>query len=508
MSSEAPPKVSVRVSEFYERKRRLAYVFAVLSMVFLAAELALGSLLELSSHPRVSADGNALLILHRCLTRDNPEGSRVICLDPAMKLRHAPLNLVDSATAVMPEGEAMTIFYGTRASLMTGGSLAKSLDLKQKWDVLAAVADPAGPWIFGWNDGKIVARRRSNGTWGDEIEVARSGAVDRLTASPSLVAWREKGKNVVRTVVHDGAAFVPRAEFEVAPLVQHWDAVLARDRILFAHYNRDDRAFQTLTLRFACCPGCPSPVAAKTVVFVDPLLRAGRRVSGVALAVTGDRLRFFVSRTTAIMTASAPLETLRPEAGARLAEIPVDPLWRNVAGAVTPTLLVFFSCALVFLGITLLAERARIAAGGEGSAPSRRFVGLLPRAMAYVLDFIVLFPACVAVSGVMAVSIEDFEDPHYLLMMAIWGGIEIVYRFGMEWALGWTLGKRILGLRVTEVDGSRLTLRGALVRNLTRIIDSQVPFGVLLGIFLMLKTERRQRLGDLFGRTVVVQDLG
>jgi hypothetical protein len=34
-----------------------------------------------------------------------------------------------------------------------------------------------------------------------------------------------------------------------------------------------------------------------------------------------------------------------------------------------------------------------------------------------------------------------------------------------------------------------------------------VPFGVILGLVLMLRTQRRQRLGDLLGRTMVVQDL-
>ena len=106
-----------------------------------------------------------------------------------------------------------------------------------------------------------------------------------------------------------------------------------------------------------------------------------------------------------------------------------------------------------------------------------------------------------------AVSIEDLRDPNHMTVLIALAAIDLLYRFVMEWAFGWTIGKRIIGLRVAELDGSRLTFRGALLRNLTRIIDSQVPFGVILGAFLMLKTERRQRLGDLFGRTVVLQDL-
>jgi len=501
----------VRVSEFYERKRRLAYVFAWLSMVFLMVELFLGSLLELSSHPRASATDDAVWLLHRCLTRDNPEGTRLLVLDASLKLREEPLGLLDDATAVLPEGHDVTIFYGSRASLMTDRRLVRSVDLGQKWDVLAAVGDPAAPWIFGWNDGKIVARRRADGAWGPEIEVAPAGLLERLTAcrdgsAGPMVAWRERGKTAVQTALFDGTRFAPRAAFEVGA-VQQWDAVLSRGRILLLYFNRDDRSFATLTLRVDCCPQCPSPVASKKITFGDPVLRLGRRLTGIAMLPGGDRLRIFVTRTTSIMTTSVPLDTIQPETGARFVEIVVDPLWRNIAGAVTPTLLVFFSCSLVFLGFTLLRERARIASGEAASSPDFRYAGLLPRAMAYILDFIALFPICVAISGIMAVSVEDFEDPNYATMMLVWAGAEMVYRFVMEWAFGWTIGKRIIGLRVAELDGARPTFRGAIVRNVTRIIDGQVPFGVILGLFLMLKTERRQRLGDLLGRTVVVLDL-
>jgi uncharacterized RDD family membrane protein YckC len=123
----------------------------------------------------------------------------------------------------------------------------------------------------------------------------------------------------------------------------------------------------------------------------------------------------------------------------------------------------------------------------------------------------ILGPIALAIAEGMDFSIEDFfagstEKSTAAVFLAI-GALDMVYRFGMEWAFGATLGKRILGLKVTELDGSRLSLRGALIRNLTRFIDGQLPFGLILGIFLMLRSERRQRLGDLLGRTVVVQDL-
>ncbi|MBI3854666.1 MAG: RDD family protein [Planctomycetes bacterium] len=508
-----PPKPPA-VSPFYERKRKLAYHFAWLSMTFLLIQLFLGSLLEFVSHPRATVSESGVCLLHRCLTQDDADGSRLLILDAAMKAPEGSLRLLDTATAVLPEGREITVFHGARVSLMTDRRVTRNSDLGQKWDVLGAVPDPgrAGAWLFGCNEGMIVARRRENGKWGAEIPIVKSGLVDRLSASMDgsagpLVAWRERGSPLVRSAVFDGAAFAPRPDFSVGA-VQHWDTALSRGRVLLATYDRDDRSFKYVTLRLECCAGCPAPVAQRKIAFSDAVLLLGRKVTGLAAALTGDRLRFFVTRTTTVMTGSIPLETLQAEPAARLISIAVDPLWRNIAGAVAPTLLFFFSCSLVFLGLTLLRERGRIASEKADSPPppGPPVAGILPRAMAYVLDLVLLFPAFLAAAGLLAVSLDDMDDPHYLTLMAVIAGVEMAYHFVMEWALGWTLGKKILGLRVTEMNGSRLTFRGALIRNLARLLDAQVPFGMILGLALMIKTKRRQRLGDVAGRTMVIQE--
>src|SRR5262245_31462863 len=100
----APPAVPPKMSEFYERKRRLAYVFAWLSMMFLLVEASfLGSILEFTSHPRAVAADGGVSLLYRCMTRDNPEESRLLRLDPESRAQGTPLGLLDNATAVLPE---------------------------------------------------------------------------------------------------------------------------------------------------------------------------------------------------------------------------------------------------------------------------------------------------------------------------------------------------------------------------------------------------------------------
>ena len=502
----APPP---RVSEFYQNKRRLAYVFAWLSMLFLFLELTfLGSVLEFHSHPRATVLDGGVTLLYRCMTRDNPDESRLLRLDAESRAQGTPLHLLDAAAAVVQEGRELTVFYGNRASVMADGQIVRSVDLGQKWDVQAAV----GTWIFGWNDGKIVARRREDGGWGKEIEIAKSGQVDRLTASADgeaapLVAWRERDQAKVRTARFDGTAFAPGVEFEIGS-DQHWAVLPLRDRILYVRYNRDDRSFRYVTLRLECCPGCASPMASKKIAFIDPILRLGRRVTGLAVLATGDRLRFYVTRTTTVMTASVPVGTFQPEPGTRLVEIAVDPLWRNLVGGIMPFGIIFCSFALVFLGMTLLRERARVAIAGTAPQPPEMLcVGLFPRTMAYLLDFILLLPILLGLAGITAFSLEEvFQDPGAAIVLVLFTAVELAYRFAMEWAFGWTVGKRILGLRVTELDGSRLTFRGALIRNVIRIIDGNV-YGVIIAIAMILKTKRRQRLGDVLGKTMVIQDL-
>jgi len=500
-----PPPIPPKVSEFYERKRRLAYVFAWLSMgLFLLHEFLFTYGLEFFSHPRAVVADDGVYVLHRCLTEENVEGTRLIIMDRDLKTVSKTLRLLDNATALLPDKSETTVFYGTRASVLTGAGIARSSDLDQKWEVQAAVRDGAGTaWIFGWSEGKVVARRREKDAWGTPIEIAASGPLDRLTASVDgaagpLVAWREQDKSRAYTAVFDGKAFSSRAEFELGN-AQHWDAVLAGGRILVGSFNRDDSSYEKLNLRLDCCPTCPAPIPTRRLTFEDAILLIGRKVTGVAMTVTGDRLRFLVTRISTIMSGSLPLATLELEPGAKLAAVPLDPWWRKAIGLFVPWAMFFCAASLICIGFTMFRERARFAAGLP--LPEPPVARLLPRALALILDLLLLLPVAYVAMSVLAV--EDMSDPKSTVLVAIWLAVEFLYHSLMEWLSGWTIGKKILGLKVTELDGARLTFRGALIRNLMRWIDAQM----LVGVVVMLRTPRRQRLGDLLGRTIVIQDL-
>ena len=64
-----------------------------------------------------------------------------------------------------------------------------------------------------------------------------------------------------------------------------------------------------------------------------------------------------------------------------------------------------------------------------------------------------------------------------------------------------TLGKRLLGIQVTDVAGGRISLKAALIRNALKFISSALVF---IGFFLALFTEKKQALHDLLADTLVV----
>ncbi len=510
---KAPP-----VSEFYARKRRLAYLFAAASFALLLAQLYLGFHSEVYSRPRAAADPEGISVVHRTYVlgdESNPD-SRLLLLDPALQIRKRT-SLAGDAGGILAEGDEITAYFGTRYSVLRGGDTLRGADLGQKWEVQDAVLDPARreAWIFGWNDGKIVARKRALGGYSGEIPVVSTGRIDRLAAAMDgergpLVAWREADSSRVRIVLFDGQAFVPRGEFDLGAALQ-WDVILHRKRVLLISYRSEDRTFKAVTLRLQCCRDCGEPPPPERISFADPIFVLGRVVTGVAAAPQGDRLLVVLTRSNTVQAGTAPLETLLPEPGARLFPIGAEPLWRRVATALWPMFMLFFSFSLIFLGYTMFRERGRFvlervrppATDGPPHAE------ILQRVMAHILDQILLIPPLMILSDLFSTVTEtatlNVEDPRFWALVAVACAANFIYHFSMEAAFGWTLGKRILGLRVTELDGSRLTLRGALVRNLLRPLEVNVTAG-MIGLLFMVNSPRRQRLGDRLGRTLVVQE--
>ncbi|NIP81583.1 MAG: hypothetical protein GWM90_21155 [Gemmatimonadetes bacterium] len=137
------------------------------------------------------------------------------------------------------------------------------------------------------------------------------------------------------------------------------------------------------------------------------------------------------------------------------------------------------------------------------------------RFLALLLDSLVIFAAFLGLLllGIWVTARVDVPDP-----LLGWGGmVMILVSFAVLWGYftyfegfhnGRTPGKRGAGLRVIHEGGHPITLRGAAIRNLIRLVDLQPAFSGMVGGVAMMLHPRTQRLGDMAAGTLVVRDRG
>jgi uncharacterized RDD family membrane protein YckC len=124
----------------------------------------------------------------------------------------------------------------------------------------------------------------------------------------------------------------------------------------------------------------------------------------------------------------------------------------------------------------------------------------------YVLIAIIagVLALLLVIPTIIAGAMTGFGVGSFFGIMVIMWLLWLVYFTYFEGTSGQTLGKMVVKIKVVREDGSRCDLGAALLRNILRIID-HLPFLYLLGIILIAATDKRQRLGDMLARTLVVK---
>lgn len=139
-----------------------------------------------------------------------------------------------------------------------------------------------------------------------------------------------------------------------------------------------------------------------------------------------------------------------------------------------------------------------------------RYASIASRALAQIIDglaaFGVFFFVGMSVAPRFGGRTEagfDLTGAPALIVIAVVTAVLFAYYVLLEAALGATFGKLAAGIRVRSADGGRVGIGASLIRNLLRIVDG---IGVyLVGGVVALLTKRKQRLGDLAARTVVIE---
>lgn len=137
----------------------------------------------------------------------------------------------------------------------------------------------------------------------------------------------------------------------------------------------------------------------------------------------------------------------------------------------------------------------------EGVALHLRAAGPLPRALAYLLDFI----ARAAIYTALFTALTGlFGGAGYAILMLITFVLSWFYMVLFEVLMqGRTPGKWALGLRVVAADGAPVGWMASFTRNLMRVVDA-LPVFYTVGLVTCLIDPWGRRLGDMVAGTVVV----
>ena len=146
------------------------------------------------------------------------------------------------------------------------------------------------------------------------------------------------------------------------------------------------------------------------------------------------------------------------------------------------------------LDTTLLAETP------EGIDILLRPAGVVPRALAYALDFFIRF----VVWSISAVILGRVKGVGVGVTLMLLFAIEWLYPIVFELLPGAaTPGKRALGLQVMMDTGLPITPSASVTRNLLRAADF-MPAAFAFGLLSMLLRTDFKRLGDIVAGTLVV----
>lgn len=138
----------------------------------------------------------------------------------------------------------------------------------------------------------------------------------------------------------------------------------------------------------------------------------------------------------------------------------------------------------------------------EGALLPLTPAGFGVRASAQLLDFIIRM----GISAVLAILLS--------LLGRMGSGVALIFMFLLEWFYpvffeiarnGRTPGKKWMGIRVVNDDGTPITFGPSLLRNLLRVVDF-LPLAYLTGIIASLCNHQFKRLGDLAAGTLVIYD--
>ena len=141
----------------------------------------------------------------------------------------------------------------------------------------------------------------------------------------------------------------------------------------------------------------------------------------------------------------------------------------------------------------------------EGIVFSQQLAGPVTRFLAWAVDLACISALAMAL-GYLLILLQLVSPGFGAALSAIgYFVISVGYGIACEWMWrGQTVGKRLLRLRVVDVEGMRLQFNQVVTRNLLRFVDS-LPGTYLIGGVVCWFNAKCQRLGDIAANTIVIR---
>lgn len=136
---------------------------------------------------------------------------------------------------------------------------------------------------------------------------------------------------------------------------------------------------------------------------------------------------------------------------------------------------------------------------------SLNYQGIGPRLVAQIIDAIILFVLYFLVGAAMFGGFTwEVYGAAAFSFIGVYTILTFLYFIILEGVLAATVGKMLAKIKVVREDGSPCGLGPAVVRNILRIVDA-LPFFYIVGLILISRSDKKQRLGDRLAKTVVIK---
>lgn len=151
------------------------------------------------------------------------------------------------------------------------------------------------------------------------------------------------------------------------------------------------------------------------------------------------------------------------------------------------------------------------AASAAATAVAPDYAGLGRRFAAHLIDGILCLFAYMIIGSMVASQSGGMTEDGFsmqgapaLVAILLTFIVTLAYFAVLESSRGGkTLGKLITGIRVADESGGKASFKQAAMRNILPLVDGLVFY--LVGIILILRSDRKQRLGDRVAGTMVLR---